>query len=387
MKRKCNIWLLDWSIVALGLLITSSSVWAAQSESPVACNELLEPLPLVYGDHTTGCEINPVLDIDRFVFDGASGDEVRIVIRTFANQPDPRLEVRDPDGAVIFDSFCGTNTSNPCTLVVNLSLVKSGPYQLAMSDQNNDGAGSYTMQLEKFPPVTLPQDIVYNVPAIIDEINPVTDTDYFSFYGVAGTDIRFIVSTFANQPDPHLVIWDPAGTVIQDSACGSNTSNPCTISRDLNLTLSGSYLVFISDESYDGAGSYQVSLQCLFGPCPPAEQITRPECDIQMLQTSYIDGETVTIDVMRFANQTSNPISVEMKMWLGFPNGSISVINVGADGAVVLPAGFDRDLGPAPLFVVSPSMPRGGGYEFGCRMLDPVTGRLLMEDREFFELQ
>jgi hypothetical protein len=385
MIRKINNKMLMGLVLAAGIMNMPTLASAAQSESPVACDELTEPLPLVYGDHTTGCEISPVLDIDRFIFDGVTGDDVRIVIRTFDNRPDPRLEVRDPDGVVIWDDFCGTTTTNACTLVAELSLVKSGAYQLAVSDTTSTGAGVYTLQLEKIPPNFLPQGIVYNAPAITDEIDPVTDTDYFSFTGVVGTDIRLVISTAANRPDPHLVIWDPEGTVIHDSNCGTTTTNPCTISVDLNISIPGTYLVFISDQNYSGIGTYQVSLQCLFGPCPDVPP-TRPECEIEMSQPVYIDGEEVIANVLSIANPTPNALALEVKIWLDLAGTTRPVLNLGADGSTVLPAGFNVDLGPVTLFTVDPGLPVGT-HEFSCRMLDPVTGRLLREDRNFFEIQ
>ena len=64
----------------------------------------------------------------------------------------------------------------------------------------------------------------------------------------------------------------------------------------------------------------------------------------------------------------------------------ISFVNVGTDGSLVLPAGTDVDLGPVPLFTVTAAMPRGN-YEFSCRTLDPVTGELLTEDLNPFDVQ
>jgi len=64
----------------------------------------------------------------------------------------------------------------------------------------------------------------------------------------------------------------------------------------------------------------------------------------------------------------------------------IGVVNVGADGSLVLPAGTDVDLGPLPILPVTAALPRGD-YEFSCRMLDPVTGELLAEDLNLFEVQ
>lgn len=112
-----------------------------------------------------------------------------------------------------------------------------------------------------------------------------------------------------------------------------------------------------------------------------------PTCDIDLNQSTFVDGETVTLDVFRLANLTNAPVALELKSWLGLPAGSaISVINQGADGSLVTPAGWDIDLGPISLFTVTSSLPRGS-YEFSCRMLDPVTGELLAEDLNSFSIQ
>jgi hypothetical protein len=111
-----------------------------------------------------------------------------------------------------------------------------------------------------------------------------------------------------------------------------------------------------------------------------------PECDIQLNQTSFGNGDTVTANVYRFANLTTAPIATEMKFWLGVPGiPPISVANVGSDGSIELPAGLDSDFGPIPLIPVAAALPRGT-YEYSCRFLDPVTGELLAEDRNFFDI-
>lgn len=356
---------------------------AAQSESPVACVEGSEPLNLVYGDHTTGCEINPVLDLDRFTFDATDGDDVRIILRTFANRPDPRLEVRDPDGVVISDTFCGTTTSFPCTLSVPLSLVKTGEYSVAVSDQSSSGTGTYTLQIEKVPPVVQAPGIAYDSP-VSDEVDPVTDLDFFTFEANSGTDIRIVVRSFANRPDPRLEVWDPNGDQVINTFCGTTTSFPCTISEDLS-PISGTYLVAISDATNSGTGDYDITIQCLFGDCPPPP--TRAECDIQMSQQTYIDGETARADSILFTNMTGAAVSVEWKIWLIVPGISpIGVVNIGADGSRVFQDGTSLELGPLDLFTIMPNLPRGS-YEFSCRLLDPTTGRLLLEDRNFFDVQ
>jgi len=115
--------------------------------------------------------------------------------------------------------------------------------------------------------------------------------------------------------------------------------------------------------------------------------VTGPTCDIQMNQLTYIDGDTVTADVFRIANLTAASLALEWKVWLGVPGiPPISIVNLGSDGSFVLPAGTDLDLGPLPLLPVTAGLPRDD-YEFSCRMLDPVTGELLTEDRNLFNIQ
>ncbi|MCP4333638.1 MAG: hypothetical protein GY785_13355 [Gammaproteobacteria bacterium] len=114
---------------------------------------------------------------------------------------------------------------------------------------------------------------------------------------------------------------------------------------------------------------------------------TPPECDIQMSQTAYFDDDTVTVDVFRISNLGSAPIVAEWKIWLGAPGlPPISIFNMGADGSLALSAGFDVNLEPFPLLPVTADLPRGT-YEFSCRMLNPVTGELLAEDRNIFDIQ
>ncbi len=112
----------------------------------------------------------------------------------------------------------------------------------------------------------------------------------------------------------------------------------------------------------------------------------RPVCDIQMSQESYTAGDIVTASVFRISNPDIDSVSVELAVWLKVPAISpISFVNVGADGSVVFPSGFDQDYGPLPLFPAAGLPP--GNYEFSCRLLDPITKKLLAEDLNTFQIQ
>ena len=110
-------------------------------------------------------------------------------------------------------------------------------------------------------------------------------------------------------------------------------------------------------------------------------------CDIQMSQAVYVDGETVTASVFRFANATSAAVTIELKTWLGLSvDVNIPLLRLGSDSSFILPPGADFNLGPLPLVPVTAGLPRGQ-YELSCRMLDPVTGELLTEDLNLFDVQ
>jgi len=112
-----------------------------------------------------------------------------------------------------------------------------------------------------------------------------------------------------------------------------------------------------------------------------------PECDIQLSREVYIDGDRVVTQVRRIANTGDGFVPVEVALWVESPDARPeSFFKIGADGLLRLPPGFDFDLGPAPVFRVTPDLPRGT-YAFNCRMVDPVTLRVLAQDVNLFEIE
>jgi hypothetical protein len=110
-------------------------------------------------------------------------------------------------------------------------------------------------------------------------------------------------------------------------------------------------------------------------------------CDIQLNQAIYHNGDPVTAQVWRLGNQDVSPLAVEFKVWFEVPGTApISVLRFGADGSVSFPAGFNQNIGPATLFTVAPSTPRGT-YAFSCRVVNPVTGAEFTRDLNPFEIQ
>ena len=90
---------------------------------------------------------------------------------------------------------------------------------------------------------------------------------------------------------------------------------------------------------------------------------------------------------LRLVNGGALPVAVEVGLWFEGPTISpMTYVNVGADGSFVLSTGFDRDFGPITLFQVSHDFPRGT-YAFNCRIVHPVTKKLLAENLNSFDIE
>ncbi|MBI3328241.1 MAG: hypothetical protein HYZ81_16250, partial [Nitrospinae bacterium] len=119
-------------------------------------------------------------------------------------------------------------------------------------------------------------------------------------------------------------------------------------------------------------------------PGDMATSVPGPACEIQLSQSSYANGDTLTAATLRIVNPSSTPLPIELKLWFEVPGlAPISFISLGGMGDVQLPVGFDQNFGPLPLATVTPAFPRGA-YAFNCRIFDPVTGQLLSEDLNAF---
>jgi DNA-binding beta-propeller fold protein YncE len=105
-----------------------------------------------------------------------------------------------------------------------------------------------------------------------------------------------------------------------------------------------------------------------------------PACSISLSKPMYGDSEQVLATSLRMSNPLATPVAVEFKFWLDIPGFSPATFSQGgADSSLNLPAYYNQEFGPIPLFEVNASLPRGT-YAFNCRLMDPVNGDVLGED-------
>ena len=214
-------------------------------------------------------------------------------------------------------------------------------------------------------PVTVGPDLTYNdTPegigggdTFVTKVNPSgTALDYAGYIGGSGEDSGWGIAV------------DGAGNAyVTGDTRSSQASFPVTVGPDL---------------TFNGGRDDAFVAKIGIGPVP----VGPPFLEIEMSQESYVNGETVTATVFRLTNPTVEPVALELKVWVRINDCLISAFNLGSDGSVAIPAGFDQDFGPFSLRLVTDEVPRGV-YEFNSRILDPITGRVLSEDINSFTIQ
>lgn len=244
-------------------LVLAQGGWASIVEHAIDTTGLSEPITITYGVHTTNAAISPGVDVDGYRFNGVAGDTLRVVVSGHTSFFDPLIELRDPVGAVLQTQTC-TGTSFGCAINLDQTLASTGVHFLNISDSGNNEAGNYTLHFDHFPPTDNWTGIAYDSPVVTD-LGHAGDHDFFGFAGAAGSGVRINLAGQSTFLDPHLLVWDPSGTLIFNNFCvGSST---CSLSADLALIQSGLYRMSISDNGFSETGNYSVNLACTFGSC------------------------------------------------------------------------------------------------------------------------
>lgn len=97
-------------------------------------------------------ELGHSTDIDFFAFNGVANTGARLTVATTTAGIDSVLEVWDPSGSRISQTFCNGHTGiggapTLCTNSVDLNLASTGVYKVGIYDSGLDNTGGYNMQV------------------------------------------------------------------------------------------------------------------------------------------------------------------------------------------------------------------------------------------------
>jgi hypothetical protein len=358
--------------LVLGLVLGLDTPAAAQEGQGCAAeptDELIE-----YGD-VRSCWISPVGDVDVYRFIGQAGDSVLVQLSEVSGiDASPALELVRPDGS----SFSAK--SHHVTVRIDAILDEPGVWTILVDEAGGDEDYAYTLVLESVIPVSPTASPLCSGCTEPGGLNPKGDLDLFVFEGSEGAKVELSLSeTSGIGSYPSLELYRPDGT--RHSALDHHATVVLTVTLDQT----GTWTAVVGERDQDDTMTYNLSRQCLVGDCGSAAQLVL--CDVQMSSGTYGDGDLVQVASWRLANLGDEPRPVEMKVWLRLPGpGAVPIVSDGSAGEFVLPPGFDIVVGPFDLFPVGPGVPLGA-YEFGCRLLDPVTGESLDLDAHAFSVE
>ncbi len=229
------------------------------------------------------------LDVDGgfYIFNGTAGNAIRFNANATTNGLDATIEVRDPNGTLVLNgaadsASCAAAFNTTCSFSVDLLLAESGTYSLVIYDGDTNEDGDYQLSVwcvlgecdSDADGLADGDRLLLNYGASSSSvIGPTVDGEFFLFRGTPGDLVEISVDGLTNGLDPTVEVRDPNGTLVLDgladgAGCTAPFNTTCSFSVELSPAIAGTYSIVFFDGGTDTAGSYNFSLNCLFGTAP-----------------------------------------------------------------------------------------------------------------------
>lgn len=196
--------------------------------------------------------------------------------------------------------------------------------------------------------------------------NP-AQTDSFNFNGEADHKALISMSRESGDLTPRISLYAPDGGLEISDWGGTHAE------IDHQLLQSGLYTIVVMDHFGSGTGDYSLSLTKI-----PGTQYS-PSVRIILNKNAFTTGDTIIVSV--HVVNGPNPVTVEVKIWIGLPNGNqMSIFNPYFTFTVGSNADFTKEIFRHTFAGGEPS----GDYNVGGRFLNPISGRELSVNIETF---
>jgi hypothetical protein len=254
--------------ILIVLMVVATEPLASPVESEVDVLGVIGTVDVAYGDHTTNSAISAGSELDVYRFSGTAGDSVSVAVAGSTGGFDPRIEVRDGSGALINDQSCDSYySSSLCSVTALTTLPNTGTYTATISDAGLDNAGSYTMHIDQYPPVSNWLEVAYDTP-MSEQLGHLADFDAYAFNAATGSLVRLTLQGTTGGLDMLLEAFSPQGDTLDSASCDSYySSSTCSASVDLSITDTGLHSFLIADVGDNNTGNYNFSVTCLSASC------------------------------------------------------------------------------------------------------------------------
>jgi hypothetical protein len=208
-----------------------------------------------------------------------------------------------------------------------------------------------------------------------------------STLGAAGATSALSVVFRTLEPVPYLLRVELTGAASleltnEDGVVISHQNFTGILEEDGVLVPSKTYTLTIQSATaaLGSTGAFRIR----FTTGESFSDLTR--CTVGLNGRLFSYGDVVSATDLRITNSHAADVPIELKVWLRLPNGNhLSAWNTGADGTLVFPAGRSKNFAPFDILGVGDDVATGD-YEFGCRLLDPSSGRELYQSSATFSV-
>src|SRR5206468_12969140 len=108
---------------------------------------------------------------------------------------------------------------------------------------------------------------------------------------------------------------------------------------------------------------------------------------ITMSKSTYVNGDTIMATT--FGPQIGpSQVTIRIQVTVTVPTvGTLTMIDAGADGSLMLPPNLSVNLGPVSLVTVSAGFPPKGNWSMDSKVTNPITGAVISQDLNPFVVQ
>jgi RHS repeat-associated protein len=225
-------------------LIAASTQGFDIDSTRVYLTDLISSGETVYGD------ISAAGQMDSYAFDASAGDVARILIGTGPTYFCPRIELYDPEGALV--TSAGQSGYYSATITTQL-LEKGGTYTVIARAYDGLDSGTYGLSLVKMPgEPSLPEIVSGETKTGSIDVG---DLDAFVFAANGGDVARVLIGTDGSFY-PRIELYDPEGVLV----ASAGASGYYVASITTQPLEKGTCTVIV--RAYDGrdTGTYGLSL-------------------------------------------------------------------------------------------------------------------------------
>jgi hypothetical protein len=194
--------------------------------------------------------INPTIDMDSYLFSGASGDKVCIRMKPYVSCYH-RLELINPDDSIIASHDVGSIGLNA---IEDFLLPTTGTYRIRIREYSGSYNFKYTLGLYSWKHAIANAETIHFGTEVTDSIQPTIDMDSYLFPSVLGDKISIRMKPDASCYH-RLELINPNDSIVASHDVGSIGLNAI---EDFSITATGIYRIRIRE--YSGSYNFKYTL-------------------------------------------------------------------------------------------------------------------------------